>query len=107
MVVVSAVASTRSGSVTVRADEHGRPVFVVVDEREVRFGGSALAATIMEQCRRATAAAQAERRALLAEDGVPAETLDLLGLPTRAVVAEQSNDSLAAEPRPTSWLRSV
>ncbi|MGV8872217.1 MAG: hypothetical protein ACOH2Q_06805 [Rhodococcus sp. (in: high G+C Gram-positive bacteria)] len=105
--VVSAVSGTRSGSVTVRATEHGLPIAIAIDERELRYGGGALASVILQQCTRASAAARAQRRTLLAEDGVPAEVLDRLGLPTRARVAADANDDMAEDFAPTSWLKQV
>lgn len=105
--VVSAVSATRSGSVTVRATEHGLPIAIVVDERELRYGGASLASTILRHCVRATADARALRRTLLAEDGVPDEILDRLGLPTRTDVAAEANEDLARDPAPTSWLEQV
>ena len=105
--VVSAVSATRSGSVSVRATEHGVPIAIAIDERELRYGGTALASTILHRCTRATTAARAQRRIRLAEDGVPADILDRLGLPTDARVAADANDDLAEEPAPTSWLRPV
>jgi hypothetical protein len=105
--VVSAVSATRSGSVSVRATEHGVPIAIAIDERELRYGGTALASTILDRCTRATATAQAQRRIRLAEDGVPADILDRLGLPTDARTAADANDDLAQEPAPTSWLRPV
>ncbi|OZE93845.1 hypothetical protein CH302_22090 [Rhodococcus sp. 15-2388-1-1a] len=105
--VVSAVSGTRSGSVTVRATEHGLPIGIAIDERELRYGGGALASAILEHCVRASAAARAQRRTLLAEDGVPTEVLDRLGLPTRARVAAEANADLAEDPAPTSWLKQV
>ena len=105
--VVSAVSATRSGSVSVRATEHGVPIAIAIDEGELRFGGTALASTILDRCTRATTAARALRRIRLAEDGVPADILDRLGLPTDARVAADANDDLAQDPAPTSWLRPV
>jgi hypothetical protein len=105
--VVSAVSATRSGSVSVRATEHGLPIAIAVDPRELRYGGTALASTILDRCTRATTAARAQCRIRLAEDGVPADILDRLGLPTEARVAADANDDLAQEPAPTSWLRPV
>ncbi|MDV6301253.1 hypothetical protein R3P93_01615 [Rhodococcus cerastii] len=105
--VVSAVSGTRSGSVTVRATEHGLPIGIAIDERELRYGGGALASTILEHCVRASAAARAQRRTLLAEDGVPTEVLNRLGLPTRARVAAEANEHLAGDSAPTSWLKQV
>ncbi|MBY4215003.1 hypothetical protein HQO42_26165 [Rhodococcus fascians] len=105
--VVSAVSATRSGSVSVRATEHGVPIAIAIDEGELRFGGTALASTILHRCTRATAAARAQRRIRLAQDGVPADILDRLGLPTHARAAADANDDLAQEPAPTSWLRPV
>lgn len=106
-IVVSAVSGTRSGSVTVRATEHGLPIGIAIDERELRYGGGALASKILEHCRRARAAARAQRRTLLAEDGVPTEVLDRLALPTRARVAAEANENLAEDSAPTSWLKQV
>ncbi|QII08980.1 hypothetical protein BH93_17240 [Rhodococcoides fascians A25f] len=103
--VVSAVSGTRSGSVTVRSTEHGLPIAVAIDERELRYGGGALAATILQQSERASAAARAQRRTLLAEDGVPADVLDRLGLPTSARVAAAANEDSAEDVAPASWLR--
>ncbi|WP_206491691.1 hypothetical protein [Rhodococcus sp. KRD162] len=105
--VVSAVSGTRSGSVTVRATEHGLPIAIAIDEREMRYGGRSLAANILQHCERATAAARAERRTLLAEDGVPVDVLDRLGLPTSAQVAADANKDLAEDFAPTSWLKQV
>ncbi|OZD08448.1 hypothetical protein CH275_04640 [Rhodococcus sp. 06-235-1A] len=105
--VFSAVSGTRSGSVTVSATEHGLPIALDIDERELRYGGGALAATILQQCARASAAARAKRRTLLAEEGVPAEVLDRLGLPTNARVATAANENLAEDFAPASWLRQV
>ncbi|RRQ25418.1 hypothetical protein DK926_23320 [Rhodococcus sp. Eu-32] len=104
---VTAVAGTRSDSVRVRATEHGRPVDIYIDPNELRFGGTELAATILQLCRRATESAKAHRRDLLADDGVPTDVLDRLGLPTRAAVADAENRHLADDEEPTSWLRSV
>ncbi|MDI9897204.1 hypothetical protein QM797_20995 [Rhodococcus sp. IEGM 1381] len=105
LTVLSAVSGTRSGSVTVRSTEHGLPIAVAIDERELRYGGGALATTILQQCERASAAARAQRRILLAEDGVPADVLDRLGLPTSARVAAAANEHLAEDVAPASWLR--
>lgn len=105
--VVSAVSGTRSGSVTVRSTEHGLPIAVVIDDRELRYGGDALAALVMQQCMRASEAARAQRRTLLADDGVPGDVLDRLGLPTSARAAAAANDDLAEDFAPTSWLKQV
>ncbi|MGF0309410.1 hypothetical protein [Rhodococcus sp. IEGM1428] len=103
--VLSAVSGTRSGSVAVRSTEHGLPIAVAIDERELRYGGGALAATILQQCERASTAARAQRRTLLAGDGVPADVLDRLGLPTNARVAAAANEDSAEDVAPASWLR--
>lgn len=92
-------ASTRSGSVAVRATEDGLPVSMRIDPRELRFNGADLAAAIVQQTRRATEFARADRRRLLADQGVPPDVLDRLGLPNRA---EEADD-----PAPASWLRPV
>lgn len=105
LTVLSAVSGTRSGSVAVRSTEHGLPIAIAIDERELRYGGGALAATIVQHCERARAAARAQRRTLLAEDGVPADVLDRLGLPTSARVADAANEDLAEDVAPASWLR--
>lgn len=105
--VVSAVSSTRSGSVAVRATEAGLPIDIAIDRGELRYGGAALATIIVEHCVRATASARAQRRSILADDGVPCEILDRLGLPTRTQVAASANDDLADDHAPSSWLKQV
>lgn len=92
-------ASTRSGSIAVRATEDGLLVAVRIDPRELRFGGADLAATILEQSRRAAEFARADRRRLLAEAGVPPDVLDRLGLSSSV---EEADDTA-----PASWLRPV
>ncbi|SNT46001.1 hypothetical protein [Rhodococcoides kyotonense] len=104
---MTAVAATRSESIRVRATEHCHLVGLQVDPRELRFAGSELAATILQLCQRATESAKAHRRTLLADDGVPADVLDRLGLPTEETVADSENRHMADEVEPTSWLRSV
>ena len=78
-----------------------------VDQRELQYGGTELARTILQLCTRATELAQAERRVLLEKDGMNDYILDRLGLPRASTVAAEENRRLDVEPAPTSWLRSV
>lgn len=107
MIEISAAAATRSDSVRVRATESGIPTEIHVDQRELHYGGTELARTILHLCARATELAQAERRTLLENDGMEAHILDRLGLPKASTVAAEENRQLDVEPAPTSWLRSV
>lgn len=101
-----ATASNRAGSITVTATDHGLPLEVRVDPRELRYGGPAVAAAILEVCEASTAEAGARRRDELSSAGVPADILDRLGLPRREDLsaAQARRESAAA---PTTWMRPV
>ncbi|MDJ0395918.1 hypothetical protein QMK17_21600 [Rhodococcus sp. G-MC3] len=104
---ITASASTRDHSIHVRASEGGLPVSVHIDQDELRFGGAALAATLVDLIAQATRRARAQRRTLLEREGMEASILDRLGLPTASSVAASENDRMGDETAPTSWLRSV
>jgi hypothetical protein len=104
---ITASASTRNESIRVLASEVGLPKSIHVDQDELRFGGTALAATVLDLCLRATQRARAQRRTVLENEGMDAETLDRLGFPSAAVVATQENERMDDEVAPSSWMRSV
>ncbi|WP_137724620.1 hypothetical protein [Prescottella subtropica] len=101
----TAVATNRAGTVTVRATETGLPVGVRIDRRELRFGGTELARQLLVLCRDAGRDAGAQRRDRLVRDGVPAELLDRLGLPTHDDVAAADRATAADVDAPASWMR--
>ncbi|MFC4602591.1 hypothetical protein [Rhodococcus kronopolitis] len=103
--VATALARNRAGTVAVRCTDRGLPLEVRLDQRELRYGGARLAATILDLSRRATAEAKAVRRIELAEAGVRADVLDALGLPTRAEHSRAERAAAADRPAPSSWLR--
>ncbi len=102
---VTAAVSNRSGTVSVRTTEHGLPLELRIDPRELRYGGQRLADEILTLCRRSAMEAGARRRDELARDGMPADVLHKLGLPTRADVAAAQAAEDEEEPAPTSWMR--
>ncbi|MCQ4120306.1 hypothetical protein [Rhodococcus tibetensis] len=102
---VTAALSNRSGTVSVRTTEQGLPLELRIDRRELRYGGQRLADEILTLCRRSAMEAGARRRDELARDGMPADVLDKLGLPTRADVAAMQAAEDEEEPAPTSWMR--
>ncbi|ANS27248.1 hypothetical protein Rwratislav_37857 [Rhodococcus wratislaviensis IFP 2016] len=101
----TAAVSNRSGTVSVRTTEQGLPLELRIDPRELRYGGQRLADEILTLCRRSAMEAGARRRDELARDGMPAEILDKLGLPTRADVATAQAIEDEEEPTPTTWMR--
>ncbi|MET4609522.1 hypothetical protein ABIC28_000492 [Rhodococcus sp. PvR044] len=105
--VIVATVGNRAGTVTVRATDQGMPLAIHIDQRELRYGGTQLAASILEVCTRATAEAKVRRRADLTEQGVPAEVLDALGLPTRNELAAAAYQEDEEEAAPTSWMRQL
>ncbi len=96
--------SNRSGTISVKTTEHGLPLELRIDPRELRYGGRRLADEILTLCRRSAAEAGARRRDELAGDGMPARVLDGLGLPTRADIAAAQVIEDEEEPTPTSWM---
>ncbi|MFZ2172426.1 MAG: hypothetical protein WAW17_00030 [Rhodococcus sp. (in: high G+C Gram-positive bacteria)] len=101
----TAAVSNRSGTISVRTTEQGLPLELRIDQREVRYGGQRLADEILKLCTRSAMEAGARRRDELARDGMPADVLDRLGLPTRADVAAAQLADDEQEPAPTSWMR--
>lgn len=105
--VAVATVGNRSGTITVRATDQGLPLEIRIDQRELRYGGNQLAASILEVCKRSALEAKVRRRADLTEQGVSPEVLDKLGLPTRNELAAAQHAEVEDEPAPTSWMRQV
>ncbi|QNG21416.1 hypothetical protein G4H71_17475 [Rhodococcus triatomae] len=103
----AAAVSNRSGTITVRTTEQGLPLDLRIDQSELRYGGQRLADEILKLCRRSAMEAGARRRDQLARDGMPADVLDKLGLPTRAQVADAQYAEDEEEAGPSSWMRPV
>ncbi|WP_235831328.1 hypothetical protein [Gordonia zhaorongruii] len=85
---------SRGGGISVTCTAAGLPVAMKLEPAQCRRDPSALAADVLALCRLAGVTAGARRRDALAADGVPDETLALLGLPSRAdlVDSEESSD---------------
>lgn len=107
MIESTAWAATRTDSVRVQATSGGVPTAVHIDSRELRFGGTELARTIMEVHARATQSAMARHRTRLERDGMAADILDRLGLPRASTVADTENELLGIEAAPVSWMKSL
>ncbi|MFD4181647.1 hypothetical protein [Rhodococcus sp. NPDC058514] len=105
--VAAATVANRAGTITVRATDQGLPLEIRIDQRELRYGGTQLAASILEVCKRSTLEARVRRRADLTEQGVPLEVLDKLGLPTRNELAAIQHAEAEEEAAPTSWMRQL
>ncbi|WP_280420200.1 hypothetical protein [Nocardia carnea] len=105
--VTVAGSRNRSGTLSVRATDQGMPVEIKFERSEYRYGAQALADEILRLTRRSTIAAKAKRRELLAENGMPAEILDQLGLPTRQQAVDELDRMDDADTGPTSWMRPV
>ncbi|NLG56464.1 MAG: hypothetical protein GX542_12600 [Rhodococcus sp.] len=103
----AAATANRSGTITVRTTEYGLPIGLLIEQRELRYGGQRLADEILKLCQRSAMEAGARRREQLAESGVPKAVLDGLGLPTRAEVADAQYAWDEEEAGPTSWMRPV
>ncbi|WP_404315620.1 hypothetical protein [Prescottella equi] len=101
----SATAVNRARTVAVRATETGLPLDIRIDRGELRYGGERLAAEILRLCREAGREAGARRREQLTRDGVPADVLDRLGLPTRDEVAASQRAEDENQAAPASWMR--
>ncbi|MBB4137649.1 hypothetical protein [Gordonia humi] len=81
---------SRGGGIVVTCTPTGLPVAMRLEPAQCRRDPGELAADILALCRHAGVTAGVRRRASLAADGVPEETLSLLGLPSR-------DDLLASE----------
>jgi hypothetical protein len=105
--VTMAVSRNRAGTLSVRATDQGMPVEIKFERSEYRYGAQALADEILRLTRRSTIAAKAKRRELLAENGMPNDILDQLGLPTRQQAVDELDRMDDADTGPTSWMRPV
>ncbi|GGG13214.1 hypothetical protein GCM10007304_29000 [Rhodococcoides trifolii] len=74
--MTEARASNAGGTVRVRATETGVLVGLHIERSELRFGGDALAATILSVCSAAAHAAAQRHRAALLRDGLAPEVVD-------------------------------
>ncbi|WP_420038962.1 hypothetical protein [Gordonia sp. MP11Mi] len=75
---------SRGGGIAVTCTPTGLPVAMKLEPAQCRRDPSDLAADILALCQLAGVTAGVRRRTTLAADGVPEETLALLGLPSRA-----------------------
>ncbi|MBD8506541.1 hypothetical protein HT102_08590 [Hoyosella sp. G463] len=74
--------------VTVSTDENGLPERIDLSSRALRLGGDQLATEILRQCHQAATISGARARQELAALGIDRRTLDAVGLPTLADIAE-------------------
>lgn len=98
-------AGRRDGGIRVRTNETGRPLEIHIEDGQLRRSASALGADILALCRIAGARAGVERRSELAAQGVPPDTLAVLGLPTQDVLVELESGFDAEDDEVDSWLR--
>ncbi|MEC3920348.1 hypothetical protein [Nocardia sp. CDC160] len=104
-VFTTATAQTRDGSVAVTCTEIPLPQAITLTQDALFRAPQDLANDILRLCRQAADRAKLLRRAELTESGVPAEVLDLLGLPRAEEIARMealSEQEFDYEPR--SWL---
>ncbi|MEU1962558.1 hypothetical protein [Nocardia sp. NPDC019255] len=102
------VATSLTGSISVRTTETGLPLGIKVDADQLRRDPEALAGEVLRLCRQAANRAGLARRAQLRQLGFTAEMLALTGLPTEQQVATQELiDEQEYDTEPQSWLRSV
>lgn len=102
------VATSLTGSISVRTTETGLPLGVKVDAEQLRRDPEALAGEVLRLCRQAANRAGLARRAQLRQLGFTSEMLALTGLPTEQQVATQEIiDEQEYDTEPQSWLRSV
>lgn len=79
----------------------GLPVAMTLEPTQCRRDPAVLAADILALCRLAGVTAGVRRRTTLAADGVPEETLALLGLPSRADLVASEDAADGRRTRPT------
>lgn len=86
---------SRGGGITVTCTPAGLPVGMRLEPAQCRRDLSALAADVVALCRLAGVTAGVRRRTTMAAEGVPEETLSLLGLPTRddLLTSEEAADA--------------
>ena len=101
----SATAVNRACTVAVRATETGLPLDIRPPRANLRSGGERVAGHTRRPAREAGRAAGARRREQLTRDGVPADVLDRLGLPTRDQVAASQRAEDENQAAPASWMR--
>ncbi|WP_280312482.1 hypothetical protein [Nocardia abscessus] len=102
------VATSVTGSISVRTTEMGLPLGVKVDSDQLRRDPEVLAGEILRLCKQAANRAGLARRAHLQQLGFTSEMLALTGLPTEQQVARQEIiDEQEYDTEPQSWLRSV
>ncbi len=89
---------SRGGGISVTCTSTGLPVAIRLEPTQCRRDPDGLAADILALCRFAGVTAGVRRRAALTQQGVPDETLSLLGLPSRAdlVASEERLDAAGA-----------
>lgn len=100
-------AERRDGGIRVRTDDVGRPLEVTVEQGQMRRSAAAVGSDILELCRIAGARAGVARRSDLAAQGVPADVLAELGLPTEGVLAEMEERFDDRDSEVDSWMRSL
>jgi|GEM_PF-4767848 len=101
-------ASSRTGSITVRATEQGLPLGISVDPTELKRDPQALAGEVLRLCKQAANRAALARRTEFEEAGVAPEMLRLMRLPTSEEVAQaELQEEGDYETEPESWLRSI
>ncbi|MGK8511923.1 hypothetical protein ACRS5S_29170 [Nocardia asiatica] len=102
------VATSLTGSISVRTTEMGLPLGIEVDADQLRRDPEALAGEILRLCKQSANRAGLARRAQLRQWGFSSEMLALTGLPTEQQVARQEIiDEQEYDTEPQSWLRSV
>ena len=93
------VAANRAGSLRVRVEHTGALLGVHIDRDELRYGGTSLAAAILELYRRAHRDAIERRRSELLDDGMAADTLDRVHPPADTIRPPASS--------PQSWMHEL
>ncbi|WP_039795613.1 hypothetical protein [Nocardia araoensis] len=102
------VATSLTGSISVRTTEMGLPLGIKVDPDQLRRDPEALAGEVLRLCKQAANRAGLARRAQLRQLGFTSEMLALTGLPTEQQVATQEIiDEQEYDTEPQSWLRSI
>lgn len=90
---------SRGGGISVTCTSTGLPVAIRLEPAQCRREPDSLAADILALCRFAGLTAGVRRRTALTRQGVPDETLSLLGLPSRADLVASEERLDAAEAR--------
>ncbi|MDG3016291.1 hypothetical protein [Speluncibacter jeojiensis] len=89
-------------------DELGLPLAVHIEPNEMRKDATYLASEVLRLCKQAARRADADRRVVLEQAGVPGAFLDQAGLPShRSIAEEEAHEELEFEEQPRTWLRSV